>query len=97
MLLVFNFTPFVRSEVKSYSGIAIAFMYICKDSTIKSFFFLRKYYFVIVLKNLIYIYLYCFSLQEEEVIVRKKRPGLSQGIVPSKKAMMFHNKVYNKQ
>ena len=45
MLLVFNFTPFVRSEVKSYSGIAIAFMYICKDSTIKSFFFFEKILF----------------------------------------------------
>ena len=26
---------------------------------------------------------------------KKKRPGLSQGIEPSKKAMKFHNKVYN--
>lgn len=26
---------------------------------------------------------------------RKKRPGLSDGLVPSKKAMKFHNKVYN--
>ena len=25
---------------------------------------------------------------------KKKRPGLSDGIVPSKKAMKFHNKVY---
>jgi len=31
---------------------------------------------------------------EEEVVMRKKRPGLSQGIVPSKKAMKFHKKVY---
>lgn len=27
---------------------------------------------------------------------KKKRPGLSDGIVPSKKAMKFHNSVYNK-
>ena len=26
---------------------------------------------------------------------KKKRPGLSDGLVPSKKAMKFHNKVYN--
>ena len=26
---------------------------------------------------------------------KKKRPGLSQGIEPSKKAMKFHNQVYN--
>ena len=26
---------------------------------------------------------------------KKKRPGLSNGIVPSKKAMKFHEKVYN--
>ncbi len=25
----------------------------------------------------------------------KKRPGLSQGLTPSKKAMKFHDKVYN--
>ena len=25
----------------------------------------------------------------------KKRPGLSQGLTPSKKAMKFHEKVYN--
>ena len=28
-------------------------------------------------------------------VVRKKRPGLSDGLQPSKKAMKFHNKVYN--
>jgi len=33
---------------------------------------------------------------EEEARVRKKRPGLSQGLVPSKKAMKFHEKVYSK-
>lgn len=33
--------------------------------------------------------------KDEEVVARKKRPGLSQGIVPSKKAMKFHKKVYN--
>jgi len=32
--------------------------------------------------------------EEEEAAVRKKRPGLSQGLIPSKKAMMFHKKVY---
>jgi len=26
---------------------------------------------------------------------RKKRPGLAEGLVPGKKAMKFHNKVYN--
>ena len=26
---------------------------------------------------------------------KKKRPGLSNGLVPSKKAMKFHEKVYN--
>ncbi len=26
---------------------------------------------------------------------KKKRPGLSEGVMPSKKAMKFHNKVYN--
>jgi len=35
--------------------------------------------------------------QEEEPFVRKKRPGLSQGLVPSKKAMQFHKKVYSAQ
>jgi len=34
------------------------------------------------------------SAEDEEVVMRKKRPGLSQGIVPSKKAMKFHKKVY---
>ena len=33
--------------------------------------------------------------EEEEQKVRKKRPGLSDGLQPSKKAMMFHKKVYN--
>jgi len=32
--------------------------------------------------------------KEEDVRMRKKRPGLSEGLVPSKKAMMFHKKVY---
>jgi len=32
---------------------------------------------------------------EEGVTERKKRPGLSAGLQPSKKAMKFHNKVYN--
>jgi len=32
---------------------------------------------------------------EEGVTERKKRPGLSDGLQPSKKAMKFHNKVYN--
>jgi len=32
---------------------------------------------------------------EEDGAVRKKRPGLSDGLQPSKKAMKFHNKVYN--
>jgi len=32
--------------------------------------------------------------QEEEVRARKKRPGLSENLVPSKKAMDFHKKVY---
>ena len=27
----------------------------------------------------------------------KKRPGLSEGIVPSKKAMKFHEQVYNRK
>ena len=31
---------------------------------------------------------------EEDSVVRKKRPGLSDGLQPSKKAMNFHNKVY---
>lgn len=31
---------------------------------------------------------------EEEVRMRKKRPGLSENVVPSKKAMDFHKKVY---
>ena len=31
---------------------------------------------------------------EEDGGVRKKRPGLSDGLQPSKKAMNFHNKVY---
>jgi len=31
---------------------------------------------------------------EEGVTERKKRPGLSDGLQPSKKAMKFHNKVY---
>jgi len=31
----------------------------------------------------------------EEVVERKKRPGLSDGLQPSKKAMQFHKKVYN--
>jgi len=35
--------------------------------------------------------------EEEEMRARKKRPGLSQGLVPSKKAMKFHEKVYLKQ
>lgn len=35
------------------------------------------------------------QVEEEETFVRKKRPGLSQGLVPSKKAMQFHKKVYN--
>jgi len=35
--------------------------------------------------------------EEEESVVRKKRPGLSQGLVPSKKAMQFHKKVYSAQ
>jgi len=38
------------------------------------------------------------SMREEEdegQKVRKKRPGLSEGLMPSKKAMQFHNKVYN--
>ena len=33
--------------------------------------------------------------EEEEQKVRKKRPGLSDGLQPSKKAMMFHKKVYS--
>jgi len=33
--------------------------------------------------------------EEEGQKVRKKRPGLSEGLMPSKKAMQFHNKVYN--
>lgn len=33
--------------------------------------------------------------EEEDPVQRKKRPGLSQGLVPSKKAMQFHNKVYH--
>jgi len=32
---------------------------------------------------------------EEDGVVRKKRPGLSDGLQPSKKAMKFHNKVYS--
>jgi len=32
---------------------------------------------------------------DEGSVVRKKRPGLSDGLQPSKKAMKFHNKVYN--
>ena len=28
-------------------------------------------------------------------VAGKKRPGLSEGLVPGKKAMKFHNKVYN--
>jgi len=32
--------------------------------------------------------------KEEDVMMRKRRPGLSEGLVPSKKAMMFHQKVY---
>ena len=32
---------------------------------------------------------------EENGGVRKKRPGLSDGLQPGKKAMKFHNKVYN--
>jgi len=38
------------------------------------------------------------SMREEEdegQKVRRKRPGLSEGLMPSKKAMQFHNKVYN--
>jgi len=34
---------------------------------------------------------------EEEGVVRKKRPGLGDSLVPGKKAMKFHNKVYNSQ
>lgn len=33
--------------------------------------------------------------EEEEAQIRKKRPGLSEGLVPSKKAMTFHKRVYN--
>jgi len=32
---------------------------------------------------------------EEDGVVRKKRPGLSDGLQPSKKAMKFHHKVYS--
>ena len=32
---------------------------------------------------------------EEDGVARKKRPGLSDGLQPSKKAMKFHNKVYS--
>jgi len=32
---------------------------------------------------------------EEEAVIRKKRPGLSQGLVPSKRAMIYHKKVYS--
>jgi len=35
------------------------------------------------------------SQEVTDAVVRKKRPGLSQGIVPSKKAMKFHKKVYS--
>ena len=28
-------------------------------------------------------------------VKKKKRPGLSDGLVPGKKAMKFHNRVYN--
>ena len=42
--------------------------------------------------NSLYDHTYC--QEEEEAAVRKKRPGLSQGLIPSKKAMMFHKKVY---
>lgn len=40
------------------------------------------------------------NLTEEASVVsissgKKKRPGLTDGLVPSKKAMKFHNKVYN--
>jgi len=34
------------------------------------------------------------QIEEEEAIKRKKRPGLSQTLVPSKKAMIFHKQVY---
>lgn len=33
--------------------------------------------------------------EDDEQKVRKKRPGLSDGLQPSKKAMLFHKKVYN--
>jgi len=33
--------------------------------------------------------------EDESQKIRKKRPGLSEGLMPSKKAMQFHNKVYN--
>ncbi len=35
------------------------------------------------------------SMVSGEGSIKKKRPGLSQDIVPSRKAMKFHNKVYN--
>lgn len=35
--------------------------------------------------------------EEDEKAPRKKRPGLSEGIVPSKKAMRFHKQVYDKK
>ena len=45
-------------------------------------------------------YLHCvdqilMAQDEEDPAKRKKRPGLSQGLLPSKKAMKFHNKVYH--
>eukprot|EP00092_Neocalanus_flemingeri_P008110 GFUD01008750.1.p1 GENE.GFUD01008750.1~~GFUD01008750.1.p1 ORF type:complete len:205 (+),score=71.80 GFUD01008750.1:421-1035(+) len=35
------------------------------------------------------------TVQPLAMVVRKKRPGLSDGIQPSKKAMKFHKQVYN--
>lgn len=35
------------------------------------------------------------SGEDSQGVRKKKRPGLSEGLVPGKKAMKFHNKVYN--
>ena len=37
----------------------------------------------------------CFFQEEEGQVPRKRRPGVSDSIIPTKKAMDFHKRVYN--
>ena len=38
---------------------------------------------------------YIFFQEEEAQVPRKRRPGVSDSIIPTKKAMDFHKRVYN--